>query len=77
MEWEAHVCCPLVAALPHFTRSGKLRNVFRSQGSPLYSYKDLMLLRTYYVPRTALGAGIHTQASLLYSLYSSVREMEK
>lgn len=49
---EAHACCPLVAASLHFTG-----NISHSGGASLFNCKDLMMLRTYYVPGTALGLG--------------------
>lgn len=67
LEWSLHwgSTCLLPSSGPlapfHSKREAPKHFPFLGNSS-LYSYKDFILLRTYYVPRTALGAGIHTGA---------------
>lgn len=57
---EAHACCPLVAA-----RFISLVTFPILGGPSLFNCKDLMMLRTYYVPGTALGLDPRTGFSIV------------
>lgn len=57
----APLCCPLVAA-SHISLEAGSSGTWHSRKFSLLNYKDLMLLRTYRVPSTDLGAGTYLRA---------------
>lgn len=76
LPWGNPSSRPLVAT-GRISRKAGSSDAALSGSSSLFDDKDSMLLRTYCVPSTALGAKTHTWVFPLWCLYSSVGEMEK